>query len=493
MRKMIIVLLFAFILFPQKSQMSKEIEKMKFPEIEWKVPEVGKEIERIILKSNAILFIKEEHKLPIVNISIFLRNSGYANLEYGEYLTSKLFLEMLIKGGTQKYTPEQIVEILESNAIDLYASEENDFYRIDYSFLPEFTDIALELLEEILFKPRFDENVLKLEKERVLDDFRRTLENPSSVLFYLKNYVLFPEHPASGYADIEGFKNLKKERLFDIHRIFFTPDNMIITAIGDFKNSEIKGKIENVFSDKYNNLGNISYKKEFKIEYGGIGLTMEVPVKKELKPMKKNKVFLYNLKIPQGYILILHEGIRGFREDYFDLMIMHDILGSGGFTSRIVSKVRNEKGLAYSTWGYYDVIGKYKGNFEAFCATKIESIYDAIFYILDEMKRIKREKVSEKELKVAKESLINSTISRLGNPYNFITRVAHLELTERPLDFYTNYVENVKKVSIDGVFSAANKYLKPEEVSIIIVGNLERIDTLKLKEFGEIEILNLNK
>lgn len=471
MRKISIFVLFAVILFSQKSQMSKEIEKMKFPEIEWKVPEIGKDIDRVILKSNAILFIKEEKKLPLVNISIFLRKSGPAYLEYGEFLVSELFKEMLIKGGTSKYTPEEITKLLEANAIDISFQDEDELYRIDCSFLSELTDIAIPIIEEILFNPRFDENVMRLEKERVLDSFKRNLETPNQVLFYIRNYVLYPEHPASCYADINKFKELRRERLFEIHKLFFQPKNMIVSAIGDLDKEDFKNKIESISNAKYN------YDKE--------------PVLKDFKPMAKNKVFFYNLGIPQGYILILHEGENGYSEDFFDLTIMNDILGSGGFTSRIVSKVRNEKGLAYSTWGYYDKLSLFKGSFSGFSATKSDAVHDAVFYIIEEMKKIKTQKVKEAELKVAKESLINSTISRLGNPYNFMQRIADLELYKRPLDFYSKYVENVNKVSIDGIYEVAKKYLRPEDVSIIVVGDKSKIDTLKLKEFGELQFLEI--
>lgn len=471
MRKIILFVLFAFIISAQKSQMSKEIEKMKFPEIEWKVPEIGKDIERTILKSDAILFIKEEKKLPIINISIFLKKSGPAYLEYGEFLGSELFKEMLIKGGTSKYTPLEITNLLETNAIDISFQDEDEIYRIDISFLSNLTEIALQLIEEILFRPRFDEQVMKLEIERVLDNFKRTMETPNSALFYLEKYVLFPGHPASRYSDIEKFRNLKRERLFEIHRIFIQPKNMIISVIGDFNKDEFKNQIETIFNEKYNN------DKEL--------------VLKDFKPMLKNKIFFYNLRIPQGYIMIIHEGEKGYSDDFFDLTLMNDILGSGGFTSRIVSKVRNEKGLAYSTWGYYDKLNLFKGSFNAFSATKSDAVYDAIYYILEEMKRIKKEKVTEKELRIAKESLINGTISRLGNPYNFMQRIAGLELYNRPLDFYSKYVENVKKVNIDGVLNAANRYLKPDDISIIIVGDKTKIDTLKLKEFGEIQFIEI--
>lgn len=472
MKRIFIFILFTLTLFAQKSQMAKDIEKIKFPEIDWKVPEIGKDIDRIILKSNAILFIKEEKKLPIVNISIFLKKSGPGYLEYGEFLVSELLKEMIIKGGTDKYTPEEITNLLETNAIDISVQDEDEIYRIDCSFLSNLTDIALPLIEEIIFKPRFDEKVMKLEMERVLDNFKRTMENPSSALFYLAGYVLFPEHPASRYADIEKFRNLKKERLFEIHKMFFQPKNMIISVIGDFNKDELKNKMETLFNDKYNN-------------------DLEIRDVKDFKPMAKNKIFFYNLRIPQGYIMIIHEGENKYSDDFFDLTIMNDILGWGGFTSRIVSKVRNEKGLAYSTWGYYDKLSLFKGSFKAFSATKSDAVYDAIYYIIEEMKRIKKEKVTDKELKIAKESLINSTISRLGNPYNFMSRVAGLELYERPLNFYSTYVENVKKVNIDGVYNAANRYLKPEDVSIIIVGDKSKIDTLKLKEFGNIEFIEI--
>jgi len=452
--------------------MAKEIEKMKFPEIEWKVPEVGKDIQRVVLKSGAVLFLEEEKKLPIIEISIILKKSGPPYLEDGEYLVQRLFYEMLIKGGTEKYKPDEIVKILEDNAIDISTSDEGDFYRINISFLSEIKEIALPIIEEILFHPRFDEGIMKVEKERVLDNFKREMEDPSEVLFYLFYRVLYPENPASRFANINKLKELKRERLFEIHKTFIKPDNMIISIIGDFNIDEFLKDMENLFKDKYNN--------EYKI-----------PELKPFKPMEKGKVFFYDMKIPQGYILILHEGERGYSDDYFDLLIMNDILGSGGFTSRIVSKVRNEKGLAYSTWGSYIKRSLFKGYFEAFCATKSGSVNDAIKYIIDEVKRIKEEKVKEEELKIAKESFINSAISSFGNPYNFIRMVSRLEFYNFPLDFYSKYVEKTKEVNIEGVFNAANKYLKPDDFSIIIVGDKSKIDTLKIKGFGELKFIQL--
>jgi zinc protease len=187
---------------------------------------------------------------------------------------------------------------------------------------------------------------------------------------------------------------------------------------------------------------------------------------------KEQKTVKINRPITQANVLLGHAGVSRDNSDYYALTVMNYILGGGGFASRLVEEIRNKRGLAYAVASYFDP-GKYPGSFQIALQTKNSSAREAIDLSIQEMERIQKELVSEKELEGAKKYLIGSFPMRLdtqGKLANFLTQVEFYGLG---LDYPEKYPSFIQSVTREEVLRVAKKYLHPKRSVLVIVANVK--------------------
>ncbi len=151
---------------------------------------------------------------------------------------------------------------------------------------------------------------------------------------------------------------------------------------------------------------------------------------------------------------------------------MNYIFGGGGFASRLTEEVRNKRGLAYSVYSFFDP-GKYPGSFQIELQTKNSSAREAISLSLQQMERIRKEPVSEKELEGARKYLIGSFPMRFDNQSklaNFLTQIEYYGLG---LDYPEKYPSILKAITREEILRVAQTYLHPENYLLVVVGNLK--------------------
>jgi zinc protease len=187
---------------------------------------------------------------------------------------------------------------------------------------------------------------------------------------------------------------------------------------------------------------------------------------------KKQKTVKINRPITQANIILGNAGLSRENPDFYSISVMNYILGGGGFSSRLMEVIRNKRGLAYSVGSFFDP-GKYPGSFQIVLQTKNSSAKEAISLSLQEMERIQKQLVSEKELEEAKKYLIGSFAMRFdtqGKLAAFLTQVEYYGLG---LDYPEKYPSLIRSVTREDVLRVAKKYLHPERYVLIIVANLK--------------------
>jgi len=257
-------------------------------------------------------------------------------------------------------------------------------------------------------------------------------------------------HPVEGTK--ESLPRITSERILRFFRSHYYPNNAILTVVGDMTDEEIKTKL----------LPRLETWLMGDILKSSFSTTFEI----EQKAVKINR------PITQANIILGHAGVSRDNPDYYALTIMNYILGGGGFASRLMEEIRNKRGLAYSVGSYFDP-GKYPGSFQIVLQTKNVSAREAITLSLQEMERIRKELVSEKELEGAKKYLVGSFPMRLdtqGKLVNFLTQVEYYGLG---LDYPEKYPSLIRSVTLEEVLRVAKKYLHPEKYILVIVANLK--------------------
>jgi predicted Zn-dependent peptidase len=161
--------------------------------------------------------------------------------------------------------------------------------------------------------------------------------------------------------------------------------------------------------------------------------------------------------------------------DYYALTIMNDILGGGGFTSRITSRVRSDEGLAYSAGSSFG-FGVYNpGIFRAAFQSKNPTTSQAIDIIMEEINRLRTTKVTAEELETAKNYFIEVFPRNFATATQIAGIFAQDEFTKRPPDYWTNYRDRIRAVTADDVLRVAQKYLQPDKMVVLVVGNIDEI------------------
>jgi zinc protease len=187
---------------------------------------------------------------------------------------------------------------------------------------------------------------------------------------------------------------------------------------------------------------------------------------------KERKMIKIDRGITQANIVLGHAGISRDNPNFYPFTVMNYILGSGGFSSRLVEEIRIKRGLAYSVTSYFDA-AKYPGSFQIVLQTKNSSAREAISIALQQMERIRKESVSEKELEGAKKYLIGSFPMRLdtqGKLAGFLTQVEYYDLG---LDYAKKYPVLIRSVTREDVLRVAKKYLHTKNTILVVVANLK--------------------
>ncbi len=457
------------LIFAKESPVAKDVKRMKFPELKWEVPEVGKDITKIELESGTTIYAKENRTLPLVEITVYTKG-GASYLPEGYKLHPTLLINSMIKGGTKSFTSEEILDSLEYYAINVNGEVSDEYFAITFTFDPKFKDLVEKLIKEILFMPRFEEKVVNLEKNKILDVWNREMDEPGNLLYELRKKILYKGNPLSVSPDTFVFKQTTREELLTMHKKFFQPKNMSLSIVGDFDNGWLERTFPETFAPSFNNDEELKVQKPQHSEGG--------------------KVYFCQRPIPQGYVLFIQDMPNGYFEDIFKLFVAADILG-GGFNSKIVSKVRNEMGLAYSAYASFGLISNIKGAFYAFTATRSDAVDQSIYYIFDAIKQMIEGKITESEFKLAKDSFVNSTITSIRSDWSYVKRLALRRLLNFPDDYFLRMNKEIAKMSLQDVKEVSKKYLKPESISLIIVGDSTKIKMAELEKFGKIEYIDL--
>ena len=411
-------------------------------------------VQRMVLPNHLILLASEDHSLPFVTLQLLI-DSGSRRDPSGEEGLAFLTARGLLLG-TSRHTVNQINEELDFMGASLNSSSGRDYATLTLRVLKKDLDKGLDLFMEVLTQPVFPEEEVKRELEKTLAAIQSGEDQPDEVAekAFLETLFLSSPygHPVEGTR--ESVPGLGREGIVRFYRSYYHPNNAILTVIGDMTNEELKGKL-------------IS-----RLEKWPVGEIPKLPFVSKFE--KEQKTVKVNRPITQANIVLGHAGVSRGNPDFYAITVMNYILGGGGFASRLMGEIRNKRGLAYSVGSFFDP-GKYPGSFQIVLQTKNSSAHEAIALSIQEMERIQKELVSEKELEGAKKYLIGSFPMRFdtqGKLANFLTQVEYYGLG---LNYPEKYPSLIQSVTREEVLQVAKKYLHPKRYVLVIVANLKEV------------------
>jgi predicted Zn-dependent peptidase len=177
--------------------------------------------------------------------------------------------------------------------------------------------------------------------------------------------------------------------------------------------------------------------------------------------------------------------------DYFPFTVLNFVIGGGGFTSRLMSEIRSNRGLAYSVGSVYRAEIDY-GLFATYCFTKSESTLESVTLISEILKQVKQEGITPEELERAKNSILNNFIFEFTTPFQIVNKQVAIAFDNLPKDFLEIYRERITAVTLEEVNAVAQKYLHPDQMLLVVVGNSEHFDS-PLSQWGPVKEISLEE
>jgi len=241
----------------------------------------------------------------------------------------------------------------------------------------------------------------------------------------------------------------------DFHRMIYNPNNLIVSVTGDFEPKQMLTMLEGAISN------------------WEPGQMMPNPPKPTNEPTPG--VYYVEKDIPQGKVRIGHRGIQRDDPDFFPISIMNDVLGGGGFTSRIMNRVRSDEGLAYGAGSSFQSRVYYPGQFLSTFASKNLTVALATRIIFEEFDKIQNDEVTDEEIDTAKNSFIETFPRFFESKAGMLGIFVDDQWTDRDPNYWRTYRENVENVTKADVQTVARDHIDPSKAAILVVGNWEEI------------------
>ncbi len=448
------------------------IAGLTFEPLEFEIPPV----DRVDLPNGIRVYLLEDNELPLVEVSVMVE-AGAVSVPEEKTGLHTLLATVLRTGGTASLAPMEVDEALEAMAANLSVS--SDAYATTFDISLRSRDMAqgTAILAALIREPGLDAGRLALARKQAIENIRRQNDQPGSVASRALMRAIYGDHPLGRTATEQTVSGVSREDLAQFHGRFFHPDNLWIAVSGDFERQEVLALLDRLFGDW--TPGGVVRSEPPAVEAAGEG-----------------RVLVASRDIPQTTILLGDLGIDKDDPDLHAVRVMNYILGGGGFNSRLVREIRSNRGLAYSVYSQFQIGRRLPGPFIAGTETKTDSTLYAVNLMREIISGMQQHPVSQAELNLARESLINSFIFGFTNTHDVVTQQMRLDFYDYPSDFLQSYREKVAAVTVEEVQRVARRHLDPQRMTIVLVGDAASFDgdpaelglpVRRVDETGEVE------
>lgn len=469
MKKMFtIILAFTFMGSVAMSQTDRSKQPAPGHTPSFKLPKA----QHVTLKNGLAIMLVEHHELPVVSMQLVFQ-SGSANDPLDKPGVASVTFDMMDEG-TAKRDALQIAEDLAflGASMGLNAGVDGSFIMLQT--LKEKLNDALEIFSDVLLNPSFPQKEFDRIQKTRLASLLQENDQPAIVATKAFNKVIFGANHPYGSPANGSPASIKSMTVADLKKFYgevVLPNNATLIVTGNVTLKELVPILERYLG---------SWQK-------WAASTLKINAK-DLRA--KSGIFLVDKpQAPQSQLRIGHVGVSRDNPDYFAIEVMNTILG-GQFTSRINYNLRERRGYTYGARSGFSY-RKFAGPFVASAGVKSSVTDSSVIETLYEIKRIRDEAVTAEELADAKMSMMLRYPTNFETPAQIASQLANIVLYNLGDDYFNKYIDNIKKVTIADVQRVAKMYLSPENLSVVIVGDVATIkEPLEKLNRGKAVILN---
>ena len=403
--------------------------------------------------SNGIkVFLLEDHELPLVSGGVLIRTGNLFD-PADKHGVAQLTGEVLRSGGTKAKTGDQMDEELENMAASVESQIGESSGSLSFNCLKENTGQVLQVFKDFLTTAEFREDKVELAKTQLRSEISRRNDDAGGIAEREFSDIIYGRNTPYGwrieYADVDA---IHRQDLVDFYHRYYFPANIILEVYGDFSANDMKAKLEQL-------LGDWKYTQP------------QVPAFPKVEAKPAPGVFLAaKTDVTQTFFNIGELGGEYRDKDYPALEVAAQILG-GGFSSRLLRRIRTELGWAYNIGSSWDANYDHPGVFRISGSTQSVHTVDTLKTIREELEKFRSAAVTDEELKTAKDTVLNGFVFHFDRPSKTLNRLVLYEYFGYPRDFLFQYQKAIQAVTKADILRVAQKYFKLSDLTYVAAGN----------------------
>jgi len=441
---------------------------LKYPPLpQVKIPEPAE----FTLSNGMRVLLLEDHELPLVR-GVAMIHTGNVFDPPDKRGLSQVMADVMRAGGTKSKTGDQIDEELENIAGSVEGGMDETSASMSFSGLKETADQVLAVFKDVLTNPEFRQDKLDLSLTQYRSAIARRNDDAGDIPGRELARVLYgPETPWGWQPEYEHLARIHREDLIAFYQRFYFPKNIMLAVYGDFSTADMHDKLEKLFAD-------------WKVQQ-----PPAPPIPAVTAKAAPGIYFAPKDDVTQTFFSIGHLGGTLRDADYPALQVAANILGEG-FSSRLISQIRTKLGYAYSVGATWAASYDHPGTFRIGGSTKSMTTVETVEAIRVELDKLRTTEVTEKELNEAKQAVLNSFVFFFDSPAKTLNRVMRYEYYGYPKDFLFQYQKAIAAVTRADVLRVAKEHIRPEELSVVMVGNPKELGK-PLTALGKVSELDL--
>jgi zinc protease len=415
-----------------------------------------KEPRRSELPNGMVIFLQEDHELPLIDGTARVRG-GTRSEPANKAGMVEMYGEVWRTGGTKTQTGDQLDDFLEVRAAKVETDGSADSTTINWSCLKQDFEDVFRIVNDVLRQPEFRADKLDLAQREMFDAISRRNDDVGQIAARESTKLAYgPQNPYARVPEYATVAAVTRQDLLDWHKAHVHPNNIILGVVGDFDSGQMEARLRQAFA---------AWPK---------GPAVREP---EIKfdPAKPGYYLVTKPDVNQSSIRMVELGTTRKNPDYYAIQVFNEAFG-GGFSARLMQQLRTAKGLAYGVGGGIGTAFDHPGITRLSMGTKSESTVEAIQGLYGEIDRLAKEPLTDEEIQRAKDTILNSFVFNFDSPDKVLRERMAYEFYGYPPDFLERFRAGVEKVTTADVARIPSKYLHKEQLAVLLVGNAPEFD-----------------
>jgi zinc protease len=399
--------------------------------------------------SGAHVYFVENHDIPMLDVAVYFaagsgfndpKRQGVAGLTHD-----------LMDLGTNQFSEDDIAKKIADLGAQLGGHFDTDRAGISLRTLSSQNEreAAMAVMAAVLQTPTFPEAILQREKIRSIAALKEAETKPESIASKAFNQAVFGAHPYGAHAEVADVESIKRDDLLNFYRSHYAANDAIVALMGDITRAEAEA---------------IAQRLTANLPAGGASRVLPA-VTLNITASEKR----IEHPASQSHILMGAPGIARNDPDYFPLYVGNYILGGGGFVSRLMHEIREQRGMAYSVYSYFMPMQQV-GAFQIGLQTKKEQADDALKYVRLTLNDFVKNGITESELKAAKQNIIGGFPLRIDSNKKILDYLSAIGFYQLPLSYLDDFSAKIDAVTTRQIREAFQRRVHPNAMVTVIVG-----------------------